>query len=514
MGGALLRRAILGGAVAAAVAGRAGAQAADRVLRVVAPWEVRGLSLARGGFVFQRLSVAETLVASDAEGGMVPLLASSWSASPSGLQWRFPVRPGRVFHDGAPVTAAAAAQALGYGAAAAGSSLAVVPVAVIEAEGEAVLIRLRRPFAALLGYLASYGALVLAPSSYAADGTVRGIVGSGPYRVTRMDGTLVVETEAVAPVAAGGPAVRRVRYTAVADGETRARMVESGDADLALNLQPVAADRLRRGSQAAVVSLPIPRARFVALNVGLPVFADVRVRQALSLSVDRQGAARAILRNPAAAADQLLPPFLQAWRDPATPPLRTDPAAAARLLDEAGWRPGPDGVRAKDDVRLAFELFTYAVRPELPPLAEAMQAGWRDLGIEARIRLGDSEEIPQLRATGRLEAALVARNYGLIPDPVATLAEDFLPPASLGYASIGWRSAAVEDAIRAYFVTTDPAEQTVLRHRITATLQAELPVLPHSWYDQVVAFSRRVENGTVDPYEASYGIPQLRWAAA
>ena len=490
--------------------GTSGSGTVARTLRVVAPWDLRGLDPARGGFVFQRLSVADTLVATDREGRFLPSVADMWSVAPDGLTWRFRIGTSRRFHDGSPVTPGSVVNALTIARAATGNALRRVPITAIASDDAEVVIHLSGPFSILPAYLASASALILAPDAYGPDGRVRTMIGSGPYRVTKIDGAFVVETTATD----AGPAIRRVQYRAVPDGETRARLAEAGDAELAFNLPPAAADRLRRGRHVEVAAVPIPRARYVALNVGLPLFADLRVRQALSFAIDRVGAARVILRNPAAAADQLLPPFLADWRDPATLPLRTDRAAAEALLDAAGWKPASGGVRTKDGTRLSFELFTYAARPELPVLAEAMQANWRDLGIEARIRLGDSEEIPQLRASGKLESALVARGYAQVPDPVGTLTDDFVTPVAAGWASAGWRSASLEVAIQTYRSSRDPVEQAAARYRITDILQRELPVIPHSWYDQVVAFSRALDGRFIDPYERTYAIADLRWAAA
>ena len=505
------RRLLLGAALGALLATQALAQ--SKPLQVVAPWDIRGLDPVRSGFVFQRLSIAETLVAPDREGKLLPRLAASWSVSADGLSWRFLIRAGRMFHDGTPVTSGTVAQALNLARQATGSSLRLIPTGDgFAADGDAVTVRLSRPFAVLPAYLADSTAVILAPASYGPDSHVVRIIGSGPYRVTRIDGTLVVEGEAVTPQAAGGPAVQRIVYRAVPDGETRARMAESGDADLSYNVQPVAADRLRRNPAVEVTSLPIPRARFITLNTVLPGLSDPSVRRALALAIDRAGAARTILRSPASAADQLLPPFLADWRDTAAPPLRFDPAEARRLLDAAGWTPGPDGIRARDGKRLSFELFTYAARPELPPLAEAIQAQWKDVGVEAKLRLGDSEDIPAMHNAGTLQAAFVARNYGVLPDPIGTLADDFISTSTAGWGPAGWRSPEIEDAIGRYIATSDAAERTAMRHRISGIIQAELPVIPHSWYDQVVASSRRLRGVTVDPFEASYGLAEISLA--
>ncbi len=488
------------------------AHAQERTLHVVAPWDIRGLDPVRSGYVFQRLSVAETLVVPGREGHLQPGLSTSWTVSEDGLTWRFPIRPGAMFQDGTAVTPAWVASALNLVRQTPASPLRLIPTDGFTADGDAVTVRLSRPFTVLAAYLADSSAIVLAPASYDGSGHTQRIIGSGPYRVAGIDGSLVVESEAVKPVSKGGPAIQHVQYRAVADGETRARMSEAGDADISFNLQPVAADRLRRSANLVILSLPIPRARFVALNTALPGLSDPSVRRALSLAIDRDGAARTILRDPASAADQLLPPGLAEWRNPTVEKLHFDPGEARRLLDAAGWKPGNDGIRMKDGKRLSFELFAYAARPELPPLAEAIQAQWKEVGVEAKIRLGDAEEIPPMHNNGTLQAAMVARNYGLLPDPIGALADDFVASSTVGYGPAGWRSPAIEAAISGYMGSPDAAKRTALRQEITGILQNELPVIPLSWYDQVVAVSKRVQGVTIDPFEATYGIADMRWS--
>jgi peptide/nickel transport system substrate-binding protein len=500
-------------AAAAIAALRPGAVRAQpaRTLRIAAPFDVQGLEPARSGFVFARMQVAETLVAVTPDGSLAPLLAAGLRASADHRTWHFPIRPGAAFHDGTAVTPEAVAASLDRARRAAGSPLRQVPFAAIGAEGDAVLITLDRGFAVLPAYLAHASALVLAPAAYGPDGSVRAMIATGPYRLARQDGSVLVEVEAVRAEAQGGPAIQRASYRAVADGETRARMIEAGDAELAVTLLPAAAERLRRNPGVAVSATALPRVRYVIANAAHPALADVRVRQALSLGIDRAGAARAILRNPEAAATQLMPPVLAAWHDPA-PLLATDAAAAARLLDAAGWVRGAGGMRVRDGQPLALELFTYATRPELPALAEAMQAQWLALGIAVRIVLGDSDAIPARARAGSLQLALVARNYSLIPEPIGTLAEDFLADSpNRGWGAAGWRSPAIEAAIEAYRGTTDAAVRAASRAEIMRILHAELPIIPHSWYDQLVAASRRVAGVVVDPFEASYGLAAMRW---
>lgn len=348
--------------------GRATAQ--ERVLRVAAPWAFDTPDPVDTGYILTRMGIGETLVTVGPDGRLAGGLAESWTVDADHLTWRFRLRDGR-FHDGTQVTAATIAAALQRVQPKA-ETLSTIPFAAIEPNGgRELVLRTRTPFAPLPSFLVDYAGVILAPSAYDAAGEVVRPIATGPYRVTAIQGTQVLDAEVFPEYWGPRPATARIRYTAVALVETRANLAESGEADLAYTLLPQAAERIEV-SGATLLRAIIPRARMFTMNLGLPQFTDVRVRQALSLSIDRPGIARAILRDPASAASQLLPPILKEWHDPALPPLRRDVSQAKRLLAEAGWVPGSDGVLVRGGVRLAATVMVPSNRPELPIMAQAL----------------------------------------------------------------------------------------------------------------------------------------------
>jgi peptide/nickel transport system substrate-binding protein len=482
---------------------------APRVLRVVAPFEIGGLDPARSGYVFTRMQVAETLVGTDAWGALTPSLAAGWTLSEDRLSWRFALRPGTRFHDGTPVTAEAVADSLRRARAGAGP-LSLAPVAEIAAADGAVVLRTTRPFLSLPAFLANSSTLILAPSAYA-EGGVRAITGTGPYRITELLAPQRLDAERFEGWWGGAVAIERVSYLAAGRGETRAALAEAGQAEIVTTLAPETVDRLRRNPRVAVEVLPIPRTRAIKLNAALPAFADVRARRALSLAIDRAGIATALLRSPESAATQLFPPGLAGWHDASLPPLRRDLADARRLLDEAGWRPGADGIRAKDGRAFRFTLRTFSDRPELPAVATAIQAQLREAGIDMQVAVMNSGEIPAGHRDGTLEAALFARNFSLVPDPLGTLVQDFGPQGG-DWGAMGWSDPELSAAIERLGGEADPAAQAALRRRVAAIVQEALPVIPVAWYDLPVALSRRIAGGSVDPLELSYRISGMRWA--
>ncbi|MBL6080055.1 ABC transporter substrate-binding protein [Belnapia sp. T18] len=479
----------------------------ERVLRVVAPFEFAGPDPARSGHVFARMGVGEMLLGADPEGRPVPMLAECWSTSPNGLLHRFVLRPGVRFHDGSPLTAEAAAESLRHAHAAA-SPFSRVPVAAIEATSDAVLIRLSRPFAPLPAVLANYASMILAPAAYDEAGRVRAVIGTGPFRVERFSPPLQLDVERFEGWWGPRPAIGRASYLVVSQGEARATMAESGHADLTMALQPVTVARLRRSPRLEVLTVPVPRTRILKLNAASPYFADQRVRQALSLAIDRQGIAAALVRNPAMAADQLFPPTLQDWHLPAPPP-RRDLERARTLLAEAGWRPGQDGILVDAGRRrFACRCITYINWPELPPIATALQAQFRELGIDMSVAIGNSSDIPRGHRDGTLEMALMARNYALVPDPLATLLQDFQPGGG-DWGAMGWSDPALDAALHA--LSAPAGDPTAARRQAAGILREALPVIPIAWSELGVAVSRDLAGVTVDPFETSYRLHDIAW---
>lgn len=506
------RRALRLSLAAAAPAALAAAPDKARpVLQIVGPWEIAGLAPASSGFVFSRMQITETLMEADDDGSPRAGLAAQSSVSADGLLWRFTLRPRARFHDGSPVTAVAVARSL-QAVRVAPALLSLAPIRSIQAEGEhTLLIRLHKPHAGLLALLAHSSTMILAPASYGADGSVRRIIGSGPYQVLKLEPPQSVEAVRFDGYDGPQPRIAQVRYLAAGRAETRALMAEAGQADLAYGLDPASLARLRQRRQLRIESVTLPRTVILKLNAGLPALRDVRVRQALSLAIDRAGIARALLRDPELAATQLFPPTLKGWHNPALPPLGHDPARAAQLLLQAGWQRGPEGLHDAQGQALRLTLRTFPDRPELPIIATALQAQFRQAGLAVKVEVGNSGDIPLGHRDGSLQLGLASRNYATVPDLTGILAQDF-GPAGGDWGAMGWASRPLSSALDELAAgARDPARTEALRGEVARVLQTELPVIPISWYRQQVAVSSRLDGLSLDPLERSYRLTDLAW---
>jgi len=133
---------------------------------------------------------------------------------------------------------------------------------------------------------------------------------------------------------------------------------------------------LRRQPNLAVSESPGTTYQYLAFNFRNPHLRDLRVRRAIAFAIDRGAVVNSYLRGTAQVATGLLTPETWAYNGKVeTYPY--DPAEARRLLDSAGYREGPAGMRGLS--------FLYKTTPEGGRLARVLQAMLRQVGIELRI---------------------------------------------------------------------------------------------------------------------------------
>jgi len=263
----------------------------------------------------------------------VPYVARSWHwADPLTLE--IELRDDVRFHSGAPVRPSDVVETLrAFASPAVASRHASVVDAIAEARenGEhGVIVRLARQHATLLTDLEL--PILRADQSSSPPSPAGGLDGLGPFVVARAG-----RGEVVLVPADGGALPRPahpVTLRTVHDENARALRLEAGRADIALNLvSPSLLPALAARPELAVSSRPGANLTYVVVDEERGLLGDPRVRQALSLGIDRATLCATLLDGRAHPAAGLLPPAL--WAHAAAPPLPFDPAAARDLLAAA-----------------------------------------------------------------------------------------------------------------------------------------------------------------------------------
>src|SRR4029450_8730280 len=106
-----------------------------------------------------------------------------------------------------------------------------------------------------------------------------------------------------------------------------------------------------------------------------------------------------------------------------------DPARARALLDESGWKPGPNGIRSRDGKPLAFTLITQAGFAIRENMAQAIERQLRDVGVDVTVQLHDGTAISAIWFEGKFDAMLHWWQMPSDPELTTFFAADRTPPA-------------------------------------------------------------------------------------
>jgi len=224
------------------------------------------------------------------------------------------------------------------------------------------------------------------------------------------------------------PTIPRIVHEQIADGQTRVLSVLSGRSHIALNIPVTSLQQFKDGGEAALVAAPVANTQTVYLNLRQPQLADAGVRQALSWALDRE---ELVLLG---AEGQSEPVATWLGSNPLYPEAKQavygkpDPDRAMKLLDEAGWLLGDDGVRYKDGKPLTLRLQTWGGDQAL---GEALQNQWTRIGIKAEVKHGDYSLIETARQQGDWDASIEA--WSTFGDAYSLLAGQFSPEGSANY---------------------------------------------------------------------------------
>jgi peptide/nickel transport system substrate-binding protein len=132
---------------------------------------------------------------------------------------------------------------------------------------------------------------------------------------------------------------------------------------------------------------------YFGFKITRPMVADRRVREAMSIAINRAEIAKAILLGNAEPAFTIVDPDALDF-DPTTKGVvKEDLERAKALLDEAGWKVGSDGIREKDGMKLAPKIY-YTANANSARVAEAIQGYLRKIGVDWRLNPWDSTISP------------------------------------------------------------------------------------------------------------------------
>ncbi len=212
-------------------------------------------------------------------------------------------------------------------------------------------------------------------------------VGSGPYKFVSWTRGSEVRYAANPDYFRGKPRIAEVVYKIIPDQNTLATQLETHELDLGWNLSANSYGRVKAFAGDTTVTPVIYTYDHIDFNLRKPLFADVRVRRALTYAINRPALLAKLRHGLGELSDTFLDPTLTPaaqTRDIMTYPF--DVARANALLDEAGWKVGPDGIRVKNGQRLAFQISTQTESASGKALEDQLQTYWHAVGADAQVK--------------------------------------------------------------------------------------------------------------------------------
>lgn len=332
----------------------------------------------------------------------IPNLASGpATASEDFTTWTVPLRTGITFSDGStfgPEDVAATYNAIIDERSASPEIASWENLEKVEAKDNEVVFHLKEPFAEFDRQLMNG----IAPSEYFDFGDLKPDeesplnekpVGTGPYVLSELRADQAVFT-ARPDYRNGEPDLKKIIYRVSQDENSRAQQMAAGEGDGTI-LEPKLAEQLKDKDGLSIESADTADWRGITLPSGNPVTGDDAIRMAVNLGVDRKAMVDDVLDGHGSANSTFFAPFYGDAYDPAQE-IAFDPAKAEKILDDAGWKKGADGVRVKDGQRAAFDVIYFPNRDKARmDLTLAAASDLKKIGIEVNPVARDSKSVTE-----------------------------------------------------------------------------------------------------------------------
>ncbi|MEB7885794.1 TIGR04028 family ABC transporter substrate-binding protein [Serratia fonticola] len=336
-----------------------------------------------------------------------PWIAESWSSNPDKTEYTFKLRPGVTFSDGTPLDANAVAKNFDtYGL---GNKALRLPVSEVINNYDrsevidplTVKFYFKRSSPGFLQGTATIGSGLVSLSTlnrqYDELGDARHIIGSGPFVVSGetlgREVNLSVRQDyrwGPSTLAQQGRAnLDAIKVIVTPEDSVRIGALQAGQADFIRQIQ--AYDEKQTQDQGFTIYAAPTRGvnDSIAFRPDNPLVADIRVRQALLHATDSKQIVETLFSANYPQAKSVIASSAAGFVD-LSDKLTFDLAKANRLLDDAGWQKGSDGLRQKDGKKLLLTVYESLPQPQNKAVLQLVSQQWGKVGARLNILAGDA----------------------------------------------------------------------------------------------------------------------------
>ncbi|WP_289138654.1 ABC transporter substrate-binding protein [uncultured Brevibacillus sp.] len=351
-----------------------------------------------------------------------PHLAESYTISEDGKIWTFKLRQGVKFHDGTPLTASSFKQSMERAmdpktaSPLSGQELSAIK-AISAPDDSTLILQLSQPSAPLLSAL-SYGGYqqpvaMEALKKYGTD-FGRNPVGVGPWKFESWKtGESITLTrnedyQWAAPFVENQGHVRpdKLVIKFIKDNQTLMAALDSGTIDIA-NVPAKDVNKYKDDKDFTVLEGMQPVENFIGMNLQNEILQDINVRKALNLAINKEALIIADLQGEGVPVYGPIPPTMVGY-DPAVEQYgyKYNKEEAMRLLEEAGWKIGGQGIREKNGKELSLLMIIDNPKPG----NQLVQSMLKEIGVDLKLQSYEMATASEQAVKGAFD--LLATDHG------------------------------------------------------------------------------------------------------
>jgi peptide/nickel transport system substrate-binding protein len=331
-------------------------------------------------------------------------------------------------------------------------------------------------------------------------------VTSGPFRDPQWVKGSQVTFTANKDYHRGAPNVDKWVYKVVPQATELLNQLKTGEIDVGLNIDPSQYDAAKAVSNLDVKSFTSLSFTYYNYNLDpskTQLFQDKRVRQALIYALDRQAMVNSIYFGQGKVAYSTESPASWAFQE-VQPRYTYDKSKAESLLDAAGFKKGADGIRAKGDLKLQFEMLTNKDNNARMNLLAAMQNQWKEIGVDATPKGVDFnlELVPQLTNTRTYKVLLLGFQWNTDPDQSQMFASRNTAPG--GFNGMFYKNPDLDKVLNDAVSTLDKTKRKQLYKQMQEILIDDAPVCILLFANDIIGVNKRVQGFNPNPFANRY----------
>jgi peptide/nickel transport system substrate-binding protein len=290
----------------------------------------------------------------------------------------------------------------------------------------------------------------------------------------------------------GAPKLKELIWKFVPDVNTLFNELQAHEVDVYPGVDPNSAGRLTTIGGITIDRRLVANWRHLGMNVSRPQLTDVRVRRAIAEAIDFRRIVRTIYHG----LDQMAISdiFPQSWAAPSLPLYRYDPPDARRLLRQAGWHMGSDGILHKGTLRMQLSIYATTGHEENTQSQVMIQSMLRSLGIEIEVRNYPGSYLFAMDGplyTGKYDLEWSVETNAPDPDNSGSWNGAFIPPDG---ANTSWLNDPIVNATSAAAAATfDQVRRKALYQREEERLRELMPAVIVSWQTSITAMNSDVK---------------------